>query len=114
MRVKPYLEFAILVWNPFLGKDIDKFESIQHKVTRLVPNLKSRHSNFRLEQFKLTSLETRRKRGDLIQFYKILHELDQAGNLRREGLCFNRDTGKICTSRDEFFLSRVIPGISYR
>ena len=85
-----------------------------------------------MEQFKLTFLETRRKRGDLIQFYKILHELDQvkwlyvpkqviqgdgfgpAGNLRREGLCFHRGPGKICTSRDEFFLSRVIPGISYR
>ena len=32
-----------------------------------------------------------------------------AGNLRREGVRFHRGPGKVCTARDEFFLSRVIP-----
>ena len=36
-------------------------------------------------------------------------ELGPAGNLRRDGVCFHRGPGKVCTARDEFFLSRVIP-----
>ena len=30
-------------------------------------------------------------------------------NLRREGSCFRREPANICTSRNEFFLNRVIP-----
>ena len=30
-------------------------------------------------------------------------------NLRRGGLCFQREPANICTSRNEFFLNRVIP-----
>ena len=70
----------------------------------------------------------RRKRGDLIQFYKILNGIDHiewkneltktiqgnvngpvASNLRREGVCFQRESARICTVRDKFFLNRVIP-----
>ena len=69
--------------------------------------------NFKLSQLNLTSLETRRQRGDLIQFYKILNKLDQvkrlkepeqivqndelgpAANLKREGVCFHRGPGKV-------------------
>ena len=70
--VRPHLEFAVPVWNPYLKKDIEKLEDIQHKVTRLVPGLRKKGYNDRLEKLRLTTLETRRKRGDLIQFYKVL------------------------------------------
>ena len=75
----------------------------------------------------LTTLETRRKRADLIQFFKILNWIDQvewtnklektlqgnvngpaASNLRKKGTCFHRKSAKTCT-RDTFFLNRVIP-----
>ena len=59
-------------------------------------------------------------------FYKILNGLDHvqwknrperiligespvASNLRRGGICFRREPANICTSRNEFFLNRVIP-----
>ena len=32
-----------------------------------------------------------------------------AFNLRRGGICFRREPANICTSRNEFFLNRVIP-----
>ena len=70
----------------------------------------------------------RRKRGDLIEFYKIINGSDQvkwknmpkkivqgemdgpaARNLRREGMCFRREPANICTSRNESFLNRIIP-----
>ena len=30
-------------------------------------------------------------------------------NLRRERICFRREPANICTSRNEFFLNRIIP-----
>ena len=38
--VRPHLKFAVPVWNPYLKKDIDKIEDIQHKGTRLEPTLR--------------------------------------------------------------------------
>ena len=29
--VRPHLEYAVSVWNPYLRKDIDKIESVQHR-----------------------------------------------------------------------------------
>ena len=68
--VRPHLEYAVPVWNPSLKKDIDMLENVQHRATRLVLGLK------RLKALKLTTLEIRRKREDLIEFYKILNGLD--------------------------------------
>ena len=126
--VRPHLEYAVPVWNPYLKKDIDKLEDIQHKATRLVPELRKKEYRERLSKLRLTTLETRRKRGDLIEFYKILNGLDHvrwknppdkivqgdkngpvARNLRKGGTIFRREPANICTSRNEFFLNRVIP-----
>jgi hypothetical protein len=74
--VRPHLEFAVPVWNPYLKKDIEKLEEIQHRATRLVPKLRKKEYEYRLERLRLTTLETRRKRGDLIQFFKILNGHD--------------------------------------
>ena len=38
--VRPHLEFAVPVWNPYMKKDIEKLENIQHRATRLAPNLR--------------------------------------------------------------------------
>ena len=126
--VRPHLEFAVPVWNPYLKKDIEKLEEIQHRATRLVPKLRKKEYEYRLERLRLTTLETRRKRGKLIQFFKVLNGHDHikwknepekivlgdnngpaSRNLRRGGICFRREPANICTPRNEFFLNRVIP-----
>ena len=51
-------------------------ENVQQRATRLVPGLKKESNEVRLKALKLTTLEIRRKRGYLIEFYKILNGLD--------------------------------------
>ena len=58
--VRPHLEYAVPVWNPYLKKDIDKIEDIQHKATRLVPTLRKMDYKGRLNELRFTTLETRR------------------------------------------------------
>ena len=74
--ISPHLEYAIPVWNPSLKKDIDNLENVQHRATRLVPNLKNKWYDDRLRALKLTTHDIRRKRGYLIEFYKIFNDLE--------------------------------------
>ena len=79
-----------------------------------------------MKALKLTTLEIRRKGGDLIEFYKILNGLDSvewknnlvkscqentdgpANNLGREGVCFHREPANIGKIRGNFFLNRTV------
>lgn len=70
--VRPHMEFAVQAWNPYLRKDIDCLEKIQHRATKLVPQLRNLDYEDRLKALNLTTLEERRARGDLIQAYKII------------------------------------------
>jgi len=51
-------------------KDIDLLEKVQRRATRLMTSDKSLSSTDRLQKFGLTTLETRRLRGDLIRGFK--------------------------------------------
>ena len=42
---------------------------------------KEKNFEYRVKHMRLTTLETRRKRGDLIQFFKIINKIDRV-NLR--------------------------------
>ena len=68
--VRPHLEFCATVWSPSNIGDIASLESVQKKATKLVPSIKSLHYADRLAVLKLPTLEHRRIRGDLIQFFK--------------------------------------------
>ena len=97
-------------------------------MTRLVPTLRKKEYEYRLSKLRLKTLETRRKREDLIEFYKIINGSDQVKwknmpkkdspgingwscckKLKKGGICFRREPANICRSRNEFFLNRVIP-----
>ena len=64
--VRPHLEFSPQAWSPSLRKDIDLLEKVQQRATKFVPSLKNLDYHARLEKLKLTTLELRRKRGDMI------------------------------------------------
>ena len=75
--IQPLLEFAVPVWSPFLKSDCDNIERIQHKATKLISSIRNLSYEKRLEALNLTTVVERRQRGDLIQPYKILHNIDK-------------------------------------
>lgn len=70
--VRPKLEYCIQAWNPSLIKDIELLEQIQHRATKLIPEISHLPYHERLKHLNLTTLELRRHRGDLIETFKIL------------------------------------------
>jgi hypothetical protein len=111
--IRPHLEFAIPVWNPFKQKEIDKLEKVQRRVSKIPSQLRNLPYGERIKQMGLTSHENRRHRGELIQQYKIENGLDkinwhvkpqqsnQSGRLRRELV-------KNCQLRFNFFSNRIV------
>ena len=70
------MDYGNSVWFPVLKKDIRIIENTQRRATRLLPDLRHLCYERRLEALNLPTLLYRRKRGDLIQVFKILHGID--------------------------------------
>ena len=71
--VRPHLEYCIQAWRPYRKKDIDNLERIQRRATKMIPELRDLSYESRLLQCGLTTLETRRLRGDQIEVFKIVN-----------------------------------------
>ena len=71
--VRPHLEYFIQAWRPYRKKDIDTLERIQRRATKIIPELRDLSYEERLTKCGLTTLETRRLRGDQIEVFKILN-----------------------------------------
>jgi len=70
--VCPHLKYCIQAWSPSLRKDIDCLANVHRRATEMVSGLKKLSYMQRLKRLNLTTLEERRKRGDLIERYKLL------------------------------------------
>lgn len=71
--IRPRLEFCSSVWQPYYQKDIDMIEKVQRRATKIVPSIRNFEYNKRLDLLNLPLLEQRRKRGDLIDTFKIIN-----------------------------------------
>ena len=71
--VRPHLEHCIHAWSPYIRKDIDLLEKIQRRATKLIPGLRDLRYEERLRECGLTTLETRRLKGDQIEVFNILN-----------------------------------------
>ena len=74
--VRSHLEYGNIIWSPYLKKQSIQIERIQRRATKLVKECRSMPYSERLRYLNLLSLKGRRIRGDLIQIYKIFHEID--------------------------------------
>ena len=66
------MEYAVQSWSPHMVKDIQLLEKVQQQATKYVYGLKNKSYEQRLKILGIPLLEQRRKRGDLIETYKIL------------------------------------------
>ena len=71
--VRPHLEYCIQAWMPYRKKDVDTLERIQRRATKMIPELRDLSYEERLKECGLTTLETRRLRGDQIEVFKIFN-----------------------------------------
>jgi hypothetical protein len=73
--VRPILEYANTIWDPWTKNNIDKIEAVQRRSARFVLNNYSRHSSVTsmLEELKWPTLEERRARQKVIMMYRIVH-----------------------------------------
>jgi len=79
--IRPHLEYCVQAWSPHMQKDIQIFEKIQWSATKIVHRLKHLCYKDRFDMLGLMTLFVRRKRGDLIETYKILIEKE---NIEKE------------------------------
>ena len=74
--VRPHLEYCIQAWRPFLAKDIEVLEKVQRRATRMIEECQGKEYSERLEMLRLTTLETRRERADMLEVFKILKDFE--------------------------------------
>ena len=75
--VRPILEYGNIIWGSHYSSNKHKIDRVQHRATRLVPGFDKISYEERLRRLKLPSLQYRRKRGDMIQTYKIMRGFDR-------------------------------------
>ena len=73
--VRPHLEYGAPIWNPYNKDMINIIEKVQRRATRQVEGFRNKTYRERLEDMKLPTLKYRRYRGDMIECYKISHDL---------------------------------------
>ena len=74
--VRPHLEYSVQAWRPHFRGDIDLLEGVQRRATKLITSISNKSYEDRLHILNLTTLETRRLRGDLIEVFKIFKGFD--------------------------------------
>ena len=73
--VRPLLEYASCVWNPYSIAHIEKIESVQRNFTKRLQGMKLLSYMDRLVTLNASSLELRRIHSDLIMYFKIINNI---------------------------------------
>ena len=116
--VRPKLEYCVQAWCPYLKKDIEIIERVQHRATKLIGECAGLSYNDRLDRACLITLEKRRLRGDLIQVFRLIKGIDKidynkffqlVGNSRTRGHQFKIVKVRCRLDiRNKFFSQRVV------
>ena len=71
--VRPHLKYYNQIWGPFNVADTKLVERVQRQATRLVPELRRMPYEERLKKLHLPTLQYRRRCGDLVTMFNIMH-----------------------------------------
>ena len=71
--VRPLLEYGNAIWGPHNREDQKMVERVQRRATKLVDGMQNLTYEERLKILNLPSLQYRRRRGDVILVYQMLH-----------------------------------------
>ena len=86
--IRPNLEYATVIWSPWLKKDIIAIEQVQRRATKLVREIAHLSYEERLKQLGIPTLIYRRERQDMVQLFKILERYD---NVELHSLQINKE-----------------------
>ena len=116
--VRPHLEYGNIIWYPVWKYQSIAIENVQRRATKLLNECQNMSYSERLRYFNLYSLKGRRIRGDLIEAYKIINNIEDLSTNKFFTLCESRLTrnseGKIfvqsfCTNKRKYnFSIRVV------
>ena len=70
--VRPHFEYGNLIWGPIYKGDQIMVEKVQKRATKLIPTIWQLPYGERMKVLKLPSLMHRRRRGDMLETYKII------------------------------------------
>ena len=73
--VRPHLKYGNVIWHPRFQADKTEIEKVQRRATQLIPTLRHEPYEARLRSLKLPSPDYRRRRGDMLQVFRILNGL---------------------------------------
>ena len=79
--IRPHLEYGNIIWAPKLKRHSIAIEKIQRKMTKLIPGIKDKPYQERMKILNLPSLKHRRRRGDLIETFKVLNGFVKVNNI---------------------------------
>ena len=74
--VRCHLEYCVQAWSPYYAADKELLEKVQRRAVGMISGLTGGSYEEKLAEIGLTTLEQRRKRGDMIQTWKIVHRAD--------------------------------------
>ena len=115
--VRSKLEYANCIWYPKFEGDKDCLERVQRRATKLITHLKDKTYCERLKELNLPTLDYRRRRGDLIQTYKIVKGIDRVEggflkpnkNIQTRGNSKKLEKERLKTNeRRNFFSARIV------
>ena len=93
--VRPHTEFSTPAWNPWLQQDQEVLENVQKRAVTMISGLCSNNYEDRLIELRTLSLKDRRIQFDMVQTFKIVHEIDRVD--RRVWFEFVEDRGERVT-----------------
>ena len=91
--VRPHLEYGNLIWGPFNRSDQKLIERVQRRATKLVSGIQNLPYPQRVQRLRLPPLYYRRRRGDMLAMYQLLHEgvvLDPTDFVARSSMATTR------------------------